>query len=260
MDEDGRGAEVVGDLGSGQLGRQSAGQQRPQPREFDVPKAPRRWIAQQSNAAKEEFEKAMQSGAGQRKLKRAEEKKERLEEILRQAGGPPSRELHFEIKAESERKRKARKAYDLLQGKKEMAENRIEELRRDIKEWEEEQEECKRRESVSEKRLEYLAAQQLVDSMSDERLARIREAAASVVNGQGRDSIGPIMDLIAVMVPPAEVDLAAGDTDGEEGSESSSTKFDLEDDPMGEDQEPPRPGGGGGDGGGPGDQAAEGTP
>ncbi len=242
QEDDGRETEAVEGAGGGQLGRQSAGQQRPQPREFDVPKAPRRWIAQQSNAAKEELERVMQSGAGQRKLRRAEEKKERLEEILRQAGGPPSRELHFEIKAESERKRKAKKSYEVLQGKKEVAERRIEELRRDIKEWEEEQEECKRRESVSERRLEYLAAQQLVDTMSDERLARIREAAASVVNGVGRDSIGPIMDLIAVMVPPAEVDLAAGDTDGEEGSESSSTKFDLEDDPMGGDQEPPSSG------------------
>ncbi len=144
----------------------------------------------------------MLAGAGQRKLRKAEEKKQRLEEILKQAGGPPTRELHFEIKAEAERKRKARKAYEALQAKKEQAEKRIEELRRDIEGWSEEQGDCKRRETVAERRLEYLAAQQLVDAMSEERLTRIREAAATVASGQGRDGIGPIMELIAVMVPP----------------------------------------------------------
>ncbi len=110
----------------GQPERQEVAQHRPQPRAFDVPRAPRRWIAQQSEAAREELEKAVQSGAGQRRLKKAEERKQRLDEILKQAGGPPTRELHFEIKAEAERKRKARKAWEALQTKKEQAERRIE--------------------------------------------------------------------------------------------------------------------------------------
>ncbi len=243
-DGDTQGGEGEGGPTDGQIGRQGPGQQRPQPREFDVPRVPRRWIAQQSDAAREELEEAVRSGAGQRRLKKAEEKKQRLEEILKQAGGPPTRELHFEIKAEAERKRKAKRAYEALQTKKEQAERKIESLRQEIRGWDEEQEECRRRESVSERRLEYLAAQQLADALSDERLTRIREAAAAVANGQGRDSIGPIMELIAVMVPPpAEVDLAAGDTDADGESDSNITKLDMEDDPMDGVQERPWPGG-----------------
>ncbi len=219
----------------GQADQRPQPSQRPQPREFDVPKAPRRWIAQQADAAKENLEKAVLSGAGRRKLKKAEERKQRLDEILKQAGGPPTRELHFEIKAEAERKRKARKAFEALQVKVDQAEERIQGLRRDISGWLEEQQECKRREAVAEQRFEYLAAQQLADAMSEEKLARIREVAAAIVSGQGRDTAGPIMELVAIMVsPPAEVNLAADDSDDGQEEESNATRLDLEDDPMGD--------------------------
>ncbi len=221
-----------GGLLGGTADRRQPLQPQPQsaPREFEVPKVPREWIARKSEAAKQNLDRVVQSGAGQEKVRRAEEKKRRMDNILKQAGGPPDKDLHFEIKGEIERKRKAARTFEQLQSKKQELHEKIKDLQEQIQEVEAEQEACKRRHEVAGERLEYLAAQQLASAMPRERIERLRTAAAAVVQSQGQNDADALLDLVAVMVPPPpEIDIASGETSEDDGDGSDATRLDLED-------------------------------
>ncbi len=229
------------------------GPQAPQPKDLppmrlvDIPTLSRRAIAKKLEVAAGSVEKLLERGAGESKVHRAREEKDRWIKELRAAGGATEKTLSFTIKGEDDRVEKAERALRKAIEDKRRKEAKIAELQAEL---EEDEEGISRHRQRLQKAMEYrehLATQKLAEAASDRTLQYLKVLAAAMSPQDPLQAQAQAWALRAIELGAAreEVDMACGDTESEEEEErgieeggsaaatSEQTRLDLSrDDPQ----------------------------
>ncbi len=216
-------AASAGDTAAGQEEdkQASASLSAPLPRDLppirllDLPVLPRQTLVRRHQAAAEKVEKMQEQGVKPARLQKAVEAKARLEQSVRAAGGHTAQALSFSIKGEDDKIEKAERA--LQKAKQEKAE-RVELIAYQTAQLEEDDVLIARldqRLQAARTRREHLSRQKWAESVSDDTVNHIRAVAAGLTPGD--PAHGLVKQLLELMAPLSEVDLAVDDTESEEG-------------------------------------------
>ncbi len=251
-DEGGGGEAADGDGGGGPRAPQP--KDLPPMRFVDIPTLSRKAIAKKLEVATGRVERLLDRGAGESKLQRAREEKDRLLKELRAAGGATEKTLSFTIKGEDDRVEKAEKALRRAIEDKKRKEAKLVELQAELVEDEEGIARHRQRLQKAMEYREHLATQKLAEAASDQTLQYLKVLAAAMSPQDPLQAQAQAWAMRAVELGLAreEVDMACGDTDsdsdgdgggGAEGGSSAAaasdqTRLDLSrDDPHGENED-----------------------
>ncbi len=203
-------------------GRQEYGQaplarELPPPRMLNIPAMPRRTIVRKAQAAAERYERLQGEGAGEHRLHRALQEKERLEKEVREAGGPTEKALSFSIKAEDERVEKAERALRRAVEERDDKVARIAALQAELEDDDAGIERYRQRLQAAQERREHLAKQKWAETASEETIRHFRTIAAvlSPEDPAQAQAQAVVQRLVELMSEREEVHLAGGDTESE---------------------------------------------
>ncbi len=200
----------------------------PPPRMLDIPAMPRRAIVRRAQAAADRYERLQEEGAGEPKLNRALQAKERLEKEVRAAGGPTEKALSFSIKAEDERVEKAERALRRALEERDDKVARIAALQAELVEDEAGIERYRQRLQAAHEKREHLAKQKWAETASEETIRHFRTIAAvlSPEDPAQAQAQAVVQRLVELMSERGEVHIAEGDTESEGRSEGTEDEQD----------------------------------
>ncbi len=189
----------------------------PPPRMLNIPAMPRRTIVRRAQAAADRYERLQEEGAGEPRLHRALQAKERLEKEVREAGGPTEKALSFSIKAEDERVEKAERALRRAVEERGDKVARIAALQAELVEDDAGIERYRQRLQAAQERREHLAKQKWAETASEETIRHFRTIAAvlSPEDPAQAQAQAVVQRLVELMSEREEVHLAGGDTESE---------------------------------------------
>ncbi len=203
----------------------SASQSAPLPRDLppmrllDLPLLPRQTLVRQHQAAAERVERMQERGAKPTRIQKAVEVRQELEKNVRAAGGHTAQALSFSIKSEDDKVEKAERA---LQKAKEDRAARVELIAKQTAMLEEDDlliGRLDQRLQAARTRREHLSRQKWAESVSDDTIRHIRAVASVLVPADPAHDL--VQRLLELMAPTEEVDMAAGDTESEGGSQEA---------------------------------------
>ncbi len=184
----------------------------PPPRMLEIPTMARRTIVRRAQAAADRYERLQEEGAGEPRLHRALQAKERLEKEVRAAGGPTEKALSFSIKAEDERVEKAERALRRAVEERDDKLARIAALQAELVEDEAGIEVYRQRLQAAHERREHLAKQKWAETASEETIRHFRTIAAvlSPEDPAQAQAQAVVQRLVELMSEREEVDMAGG--------------------------------------------------
>ena len=200
-------------------GRKTGDAQLPPERVFVRPPMPREALVQKLGVEEARTARLREEGASEKKLQKAEKRKEEVGEQLKAAGGKTPQSLGFQIRREEEFKKRASTAIDKGEQRIAEREQQILELQAQIELERQAQERHKQRCEAAEQRLAWLALQKAKESLPNDFLRQIRVATETVATSD-RAELAPLKQVLSVLAAlPQEWDISTGDT-----SDSSETE------------------------------------
>ena len=196
----------------GDKGEQKTGDGLPPPRNFVTPHAPREVLARQLQKEEERAAALREEGAAERKIQKAEKKRQRIEDQLKSAGGRTAQSLGLQIRKEEENKRRAVAGMEKCSEEIQTLEEQVAELRKRIEGEADKKERHRQRGEAAEARLAWLATQKAKESMPEPFMARLQTAARAVA-GLDLKELGPLKEFLLVFAAdPETIDIAGSDT------------------------------------------------
>ena len=202
---------------SGGKEKQTKQEELPPARNFAPPAAPREILARQLQEEEDRAEALREEGATERKIQKADRRKQRIEEQLKLAGGKTPQSLGLQIRKEEENKRKALANMESCNVQIKAMEEEVLEVQKRIEEEKEKKERYRQRGEIAETRLAWLATQKAKESMPAPFMERLR-VAARAVSGLDLQELGPVRELLSVLAAaPEAIDIAESDSSESSG-------------------------------------------
>ncbi len=199
-----------------------------------IPTVPRAAVQREAAAAAERLKELEAAGANSRRIRKAAQRKLAAEEKLRVAGGPTSRSLLWQIKAEEDKVEQAIKSMDKERAEQKEKEQQIQRLGEEIRASHALVERLEERKREATERLRYLSNQKWVESIPPEWIGHFRALERTL--GTACPEAHPmVVALLDLMVPPPEDYDICGDTssssegEGSDGDGSSATRPEASD-------------------------------
>ncbi len=194
-----------------------------------IPRVPRTAVQREAAVAAERLRDLEASGANSRRIEKAAQRKRAAEERLRVAGGPTSRSLLWQIKAEEDKIEQACKAVEKERAEQADKEKQVVRLGEEIRASQALVERLEERKLEATERLRYLSNQKWVENIPPEWIGHFRALERTL--GTACPEAHPmVVALLDLMVPPPEDFEIGGDSasssEGEDsdGGGSSATK------------------------------------
>ncbi len=199
-----------------------------------VPTIPRTAVQREAAAAAERLKDLEASGASSRRIKKAAQRKLAAEERLRVAGGPTSRTLLWQIKAEEDKVEQASKAVEKELAEQRDKEKQVARLGEEIRASQALVVRLEERRKEATERLRYLSNQKWVENIPQEWVDNFRALERTL--GTACPEAHPmVVALLDLMVPPPEDFDIGGDSascsdgEGSAGGSSSATRPEASD-------------------------------
>ncbi len=242
-------------LHNGSMDVEHASAQAPEPsdlpplRGWVMPRVPRTAVQREAALAAERLRDLEAAGADSRRIKKAAQRKRAAEERLRVAGGPTSRSLLWQIKAEEDKIEQACKEVEKERADQAEKQEQVVRLGEEIRASQALVERLEERKLEATERLRYLSNQKWVENIPPEWIEHFRalERTLGTACPEAHPMVAALLDL---MVPPPEDFDIAGDSasssDGDGSDEGGTSGTQPETDDVAGEQEHRDEGSGGG--------------
>ena len=203
------GAAGEQDEGDGE-GEKPGAPQLPPERAFQPPKKPREELVQDLARCEAKVEKARAKNGGSDRVKQLEEERDELQRLVKSAGGRTQQSLGFEIRKEEDNSKKTADAITRCDERLQQLEVELAATQERIEGEKKLRDRLVQRKGVAEQRLACLAAQKARESIPQDFLASVRQAATGIFSSDDV-ALRAVQDLLRVLVAPRAVDMASDD-------------------------------------------------